>query len=792
MQRTPRPRFCPRRGNPLPLLLLPVVVAIGGALVAMLLLPAAAGISAGVTRVDQRLATLGDAFTRIPKFPERSTIYASDGKTVLATVYLDENRELVHLSGVSDIAQKAVLAIEDDGFYQHGALNLPSVVRALLANLSAGQVVQGGSTISQQLVKNAVIGDTAQTFQRKFQELALAMRVEQRYSKDQILELYLNDVYLGNGIYGIGTAALYYYGIPASKLNLNQSATLAGMIQAPESYNPIDHPKAAVARRNVVLDRMATLGWVDQTKIDKTKAAHITLPKNAGKVSKRPNPFFVTYIVHQVLSNPNHQFDAFGKTVNQRTRTLFQGGLSITTTLDPSWQRFAQEAAQQPYAIPASNPGYKQKPDTAIVSVDNASGAIRTMLSGRNYYKDQLDLATATRQPGSSFKPFTLVAAFEKGVPPGQVYDSKTPFCSPKWPSPDHCVNNAEPGTGGFIDLWAATAESVNVVFAQLALQIGPQAIVDAAHTMGIRSPLPVVPSITLGTGDVSPLEMASAYSTLANNGVHCQPFAVAKVTDSGGVLYRHKPQCKQVIPADIAHLVTAMLQGVIDHGTGTNACCIGHPIAGKTGTTQEYSNAWFVGYTRQVSTAVWVGFPGAADSLSNYFGQSVFGGTLAAPIWHNYMLKVMAGMPAQGFPSPPTPQTGKVPNVVGKTSSQAQKVLAAANFSSDVKMVPSLDPAGTVVAQTPRGGTSTELGTLVHLEVSNGHAPQSVVPDVRGLTADKAKTALEAAGFKVAEVDKPVADPTKIGHVFAQDPGPGTKADQGSTVTISVWVQKQ
>jgi len=771
--------------------LIPVIIALGGALVAMLLLPAAAGISAGVTRVDQRLATLGESFKRIPKFPERSTIYASDGKTVLATVYLDENRQIVHLSDVSDIAQKAVLAIEDDGFYQHGALNLPSVVRALIANLSAGQVVQGGSTITQQLVKNAVIGDTTQTFQRKFQELALAMRVEQRYSKDQILELYLNDIYLGNGVYGIGTAALYYYGIPAKKLNLNQAATLAGMIQAPESYNPIDHPKAAVARRNIVLDRMAALGWVDQAKIDQTKAAHIKLPKDAGKVSKQGNPFFVTYIVRQILSNANNQFDAFGKTVNERKRTLFQGGLSITTTLDPSWQQYAQEAAQQPYAVGAANPGYKQTPDTAIVSVDNVTGAIRTMLSGRNYNKDQLDLATATRQPGSSFKPFTLVAAFEQGVPPGQVYDSKTPFCSPKWPSPDHCVNNAEPGTGGFIDLWTATADSVNVVFAQLALQIGPQAIVDAAHTMGIRSPLPVVPSITLGTGDVSPLEMASAYSTLANNGVHCQPYAVAKVTDGNGVLYKHKPQCKQVIPADIAHLVTAMLQGVIDHGTGTNACCIGHPIAGKTGTTQEYSNAWFIGYTRQVSTAVWVGFPGTPDPLSNYFGQSVFGGTLAAPIWHNYMLKVMAGMPVQGFPAPPTPQSGKVPNVVGKASSEAQKILAAANFSSDVKPVPSLDPAGTVVKQTPGGGTSAQLGTLVHLEVSNGHTPQSVIPDVGGMLVDKAKAAIVAAGFKVAEVDKPVADPTKIGRVFTQNPSPGTKADQGSTVTITVWVKK-
>ena len=305
-----------------------------------------------------------------------------------------------------------------------------------------------------------------------------------------------------------------------------------------------------------------------------------------------------------------------------------------------------------------SNPNYSQTPDTAIVSVDNATGAIRTMLSGRNYQKDQLNLADARRQPGSSFKPFTLVAAFRDGIPPGSVFSTKSPLYLPEWTGNDcSCVSNAEgAGDAGYENLWGATKDSINVVFAQLILEVGPDKVVKAAHDMGIASELPAVPSLTLGTADVTPIEMAAAYQTLANDGKHCESYAVSKVVDADGVVYRHKPVCKQVVAPEIAHLVTAMLQGVVSGGTGTAAALGSWPVAGKTGTTQDYTNAWFVGYTRQVSTAVWVGFPGTPDPLSLYFGGSVFGGTLAAPIWHDYMLRVMAGMPAEGFPAPPPP----------------------------------------------------------------------------------------------------------------------------------------
>jgi membrane peptidoglycan carboxypeptidase len=772
-------------------LLFPAVIAIAGGLVALLLLPAALGIGAGVDRVGARLDSLGEAYKRIPKFPERSTIYASDGKTVLAQVYLDENREIVHLDEVSEVARTAVLVAEDDGFYEHGALDVPSVLRAMVANVAAGDVVQGGSTITQQLVKNAVLDETDQTLERKWQELAVALQIEQRYTKDQIFELYLNDVYLGNGIYGIGTAARYYFDEPASKLSLSEGATLAGMIRAPEDYNPIAHPKRAVARRNFVLDRMVELGDAGAAKVAKIASQPVALPPDAGHASTEKLPFFVTYITRQILADTDGAYDVFGKTAKQRERTLFQGGLKIVTTLDPDWQRAAQAAANQPWAVTPGNPGYGQTPDTAIVSVDNADGAIRTMLSGRNYQKDQLDLATATRQTGSAFKPFTLVAAFEEGIPPGQVYSATSPFCSPAWTSQDHCVSNAEPGKGGYENLTIATAYSTNVVFAQLALDVGPSKIAQAAHEMGITSDLSVVPSITLGTSDVSPLEMASAYQTLANRGRHCVPFAVSRVEDAQGVLYRHKAECHQVIDPQIAAQVTSMLQGVVSlpGATGT-AAAIGRPVAGKTGTTQEYSNAWFVGYTPQVSTAVWVGFPGDPDPLDRYFGTSVFGGSIAAPIWRTYMTHVVAGMPVQGFPAPPPPETGKVPDVGGRPVGAAQKILADASFSSRIEKVHSTRPEGTVVGQDPAGGVTAQLGALVTLQVSSGKAPTMVIPALEGKEASAARTILEDMGFVVHVAERQVSDPKLDGLVLATIPKAGTKVARGSIVTMNVGVK--
>ncbi|MEA2581263.1 MAG: penicillin-binding protein [Actinomycetota bacterium] len=774
--------------KPLAILLLVPVIALSAGLLAVIIAPPFVAAGVGVTKLSDTLAAAGAGFTHIPRLPERSTIYANDGKTVLAQLYLD-NREIVRLTHVSDVMQQAVIDTEDSEFYNHGALDLRGLIRALIADVRSGTPTQGGSTITQQLVKNAVLGTTDRTFARKFQELAIAMQVEQKYTKKEILELYLNDIYLGSGQYGIGTAADFYFHVPASKLTLVQSTLLAGMVRAPEGYNPINHPKRARRRRNFVLDRMAFLGDISQAKADSTKAKPLGIVKHPGTNSLATPPYFVTYLTQQILNNTNGEYDSLGKGYQARQKRLQEGGLKIYTTLDPQWQSYAQEAASAPWAVPVANPGYANKPDTGIVSIDNATGAIRTMLSGRNFQRDKLNLVTSVRQTGSAFKPFTLVAAFRQHVSPNTTFSSRSPFCSPKWTSNDHCVNNSEVGDMGFINLWTAIADSVNVVFAQLALQVGPDAIVSAAHDMGITSNLLAVPSITLGTNSVSPLDMASAYQTFANDGVHCEPFAVTRILNSDGVLYRHKPACNAVLKPDTAHLITAMLHGVVTSGTASSsgANLSPWPVSGKTGTTQDYADAWFIGYTKQVSTSVWVGFPSTDTSMAPYFGTGVFGGSLAAPIWAAYMTHVMHGMPPLSFASPPTPKRANIPNVVGKTQAKAAAALRRAHFVPVVQAIDDAAPKGIVVSQSPSGGFSAELGTSVIIEVSTGKPATKAVPTVTGLTLADAKAALTKRGFAVVIKNTVVTNPVKIGVILAQSPGGGEHAKQGSTVTITV-----
>lgn len=780
--RSPRRRLPLAVKIPLIPVLFVLVIGITAGLVAMLLLPPVGAVGFGVKSVDKALTDAGADFTKIPHFPERSTIYAADGSR-LATVYLDENRDIVHLRAVSEIAQKSVLAIEDHGFYEHGAVNLTSLARAMVANLVAGKVVQGGSSITQQLVKNAVTGDTAPTFERKFKELALAIQVERKYSKDEILALYLNEVYLGNGIYGIGTASKFYFHKPAAKLKLPEAAVLAGMIQSPETYDPLDHPTAAKKRRNEVLDRLAELGWVPQAKIDKAKASPVELPPGAGHIEQKTRPFFIYYITQQILDLDNHEFDMFGKTFNQRRHMLFQGGLRIHTTLEPGWMKYAEEAVLN--HLPPKN-----GPDASLVTIQTDTGAIRTMLSGKNYDEDEQDLVwQGRRQVGSAFKPVTLVAAFQNGIPPTKVYESKSPFCSPLWISASNCVYNAEPASNsGWLNLWQATENSVNVVFAQLALEVGPENIVSAARALGITGPLDAVPSITLGAEEVSTLDMATAFSTLANEGVRCRPYAIQRVLLPGGKkLYQHRLNCHQTVDVEIAQLVTAMLEGVVDSGTGTAANLSGYDVAGKTGTAQDYTNVYFAGYTKQYATAVWVGFKQGQIPLNEYYGYSVFGGTLAAPIWHDYMMRIMSGLPNIGFAAPPAPERGTVPDVVGMDSQAAQETLAKAGFVAVVKEAPSEAPKDEVFEQNPGGGTQAVLGSIVKISVSNGKLPSVGVPNVKGMTQANAVAALREAGFVVKVVTVQVVQKDRDGIVLEQSPPPGTKLDIGKTVAISV-----
>jgi 1A family penicillin-binding protein len=773
--------------------MIPLVVIGASALVALTLFPLFGSAGQAIKTFESKFGSQGPV--QIKTFPERTVIYAADG-SVLATL-ADYNRRVVKLADVNDITRKAILAIEDDRFYErHAGVDIHAIARAALANLKAGEIVEGGSTITQQLIKNTLTGP-AQTFTRKFQEAQAAIKLESQYTKDQILEQYLNLVYFGHGTYGIASAAEYYFAREPRNLSLAQAALLAGVIKAPAQDDPIISPERALARRNQVLSRMLELRWIDSKQYVDALSSPIKLSGKQRKINTPgPEPYFVRYVEDTILHDPRY-FKYFGKTYDQRRSALFQGGLKIYTSIDPRMQRLARTAVDDHLPNPGKTP--PKDPESAVVSIVPQTGEIQAMYAGQDFSKFKFNLATQSqRTAGSAFKLFTLVAALENGIPPGKVYDSTTPIDIPdpvcRGPGGDWKPQNAEPGSGGFIDLWDATAHSVNVVFAQLIRDVGPAKVVDVARRMGITGYVPPVCSITLGAVGVSPLDMTAAYSVIANGGIRCEPIAITKVeTVHGKLILDAKPKCKRVISAKIAATVTAMLEGVVDHGTGT-AAQIGRPQAGKTGTGQEYRDAWFMGFIRQLCTGVWVGYSKAEISMDAVVGDlgypiRVFGGTFPARIWHDYMLGAVKGLPVEDFPTPPPAATADVPNVVGKTVDEAKKILADANFTTIVQEVPSLKPAGEVVAQDPAAGASAELGSAITIQVSNGKIPVLKVPNVIGLTQQQAQRVLIKAGLVPQVSTTKVNDASLDGIVIGQNPAPGTKVKAGTSVQIVVGV---
>ena len=619
-------------------------MALAAMVVAAGLSPLVAATGVAVQRTDRLLGLPGSAL-HLPTLDEASTIYAANG-SVLARVHLDQNRQIVPLSAVNALTRRAVLDIEDHGFYQHGPLDARAIVRALVADLEARTVVEGGSTISQQLAKNLETG-SARTLGRKLAEARDAAAIERTYTKDQILEMYLNQVYLGNQLYGIGTAAQFYFGVSVSSLTLPQASLLAGMISAPEAANPLHHPNEALARRDEVLAKMLQFGSITPGQYRSAVASALRIRRNPRRDQLGPEPYFVRFVEDQFLANPR-----FGPTFADRERALFEGGLQIHTTLQPRLQSAARRAIQNHLPSPGD-------PEASVVTVAPATGAIVAMVGGRSFKQNQFDLAwQAHRSAGSAFKVFTLTAALEQGISPYSAYSSVTPITIPDCGGTGVAwhVANAEPGTGGAMTLWDGIKFSVNVVFAQLINQVRPTAVAAVAHAMGIGSPLALYCPLTLGASPVSPLEMTSAYATLADGGVHCLPYSIARIASrTGATIYQTKPLCTQAVPSDVAAQVTAMLERVVQGGTGT-AADIGRPQAGKTGTAENYQDAWFMGYVPQLCTGVWVGYPQAEIPMRDVHGQQGFGGVLAAPIWHDYMFTATERLPPLGFPPPPAP----------------------------------------------------------------------------------------------------------------------------------------
>lgn len=573
---------------------------------------------------------------------ERSVVYADNG-SVLATFHAAENRQEVPLQRIPRTVRRTILAVEDEDFFQHNGVNLRATMRALFENVSSGGIAQGGSTITQQLVKLSLLSPR-QDLNRKAREAILAIELEKDYTKQEILERYLNQVYFGGGAYGVQAAAEIYWGQDVQDLDWGQSALLASLIQNPVGYDPVLDPEAAKERRRVALDRIVELGYITEEQADFYDAA--PLPEARIDVLPEPNDYFVEEVKQQLLD-----MEELGETPTERYNAVFKGGLRIQTTFSPQAQFLALSARNN--VLPDTGGQFT----AAMVAVTPQTGAVRAMVGGPGFDNYRYNLATqGSRQPGSSFKIFVLAAALEAGLVPADIVNGNGPCSFPNpggYPDP-YIANNYAGESGGTTTIASNTAASSNCAFLRLGQFIGLDKVVDMARRMGVTTELDARNlSMPIGSEEVHPIDMAGAAAVLANGGVRHRPYTIESVTDrDGNVLYQHESPGRQVMSVQTACLSTQVLEQNVQGGTGTAAQLSNMAAAGKTGTAQSHGDAWFVGYTPFLATAVWMGNPEARVPMTNVGGRSVTGGSYPAEIWHAFNEPAHAGYSYQGFPT--------------------------------------------------------------------------------------------------------------------------------------------
>ena len=661
-----------------------LVTLVAGAVAAAMVLPVAAAtglLTRGAIDSFESLPSQLDA----PDLPERSVILAADG-SVMATIYY-QNRVEVPLGAVSPVMRQAIVAVEDARFLEHPGIDLRGTMRAIVANSTQSGSTQGGSTITQQYVKNLLIASAtneeeleaarARTPSRKLREIRYALQLERRYTKEEILERYLNIVYFGAGAYGVEAAARRYFSKPAAELDLVESATLAGIVQQPTAFDPTRNPDLAEKRRNLVLGEMAEAGFI--TPIQASAASRVSI-EDILDPSIQPNgctssyaPYFCDFVIRMIKADV-----AFGETLVEREALLRRGGLTIRTTLDPDVQEAAMKSVTS--YIPAKDPSQRA---AAITLVEPGTGNVIAMaqnrdwgLKGRgkttyNYNVDQGFGGTIGMQAGSTFKVFTLAAALEQGFSPTEGIDSPNPKtfenfvnCTDGTPFDPVTVRNS--GSAGFFNMFQATAFSTNTYFVTLAERFGLCRQAEIAEEVGVRlatgDPLLRVPTFSLGTMEVSPLSMAGAYAAFANHGTYCQPRVVLEIKDRyGNNLDVPDPRCREVISRNVADAVTGVLTSVIDgpfNGrTGAAMSLPDRPAAGKTGSTNENAAIWFAGFTPQVAAAVWVGdprggfaYPMTDVTINGTYYSYVTGGQIPGPIWRETMMAAHANLAPTPF----------------------------------------------------------------------------------------------------------------------------------------------
>jgi penicillin-binding protein 1A len=751
---------------------------------------------------------------RIQERERNGYVYDRGGQKILAVLRGSESRVLVESSQIAPVMKHAIVAIEDRRFFDHRGVDIRAIARAFWADVRQKDFVQGGSTITQQFIKNALIEDD-RSIGRKLKEAALAWQLEQDWPKDKILTEYLNTIYFGNGAYGIQQAALTYFKHGASKLTLPEAALLAAIPSDPARYDPVTNPVAARARRELVLRAMYEQGLITRTGFVKAAGAPMPEPDRVRLPGTRSQdaPYFVNYVMQQLV-------DKYG------TAEVFGGGLKVRTTIDLELQQVAREAI----AKWLTN---DEGPEAALVAVNPQNGDVLAMVGGSNFRESQFNLAVqGTRQPGSSFKPFVLAAALDQGISTQNTFASKEvdiPFDNKIW----H-VENYEGSYLGRADLTTATIHSDNSVYAQLTSLVGPRNVMNMAHRLGIRSDLEPYLSIGLGAQAVNPLEMARAFSAFANGGLRVdgevfgnRPRAIAWVRRNGNT-ERNEPDKKRVLSPAKASLLNSILQQVVTRGTGENAAIGGYVVAGKTGTTENHGDAWFVGYTPRLAAAVWVGYPKELrPMLTEFNGSEVAGGTWPALIWKAFMQKALKTQQLQpeGFPSPgylasspryvvwrngrlqldngicrnavqllvfsgegPSqtanckPNEVDVPVLVRTGVSEARARLAAQPLKPTVvyKWARPGQRPGLVVGQIPKSGTlsANDEVTLIVTKPRYG-----VVPSVVGLRLERAVQRLERVRLRpvVPERDGDESSP----KIVRQVPKGGVAAAPGMTVKL-------
>ena len=833
----------------------------------------------------------------IPEQAESSIVLASDG-TLITTLVAPENRTSARrLEEIPEIARNAVIAIEDERFYKHDGFDLKGILRAARSNLEAGGISQGGSTITQQYVKLAIIENVEQTASRKLEELWYATRLEDEYGKDFILLQYLNTVYFGHGAYGIKAAAQTYFNKDISEISINEAALLAGLLKAPSRYDPFRNYSQSLRRSRLVLDRMVANGFITPEQRDEAAASPPKLEEYKPRLeTEYPAGHFVEEVRKWFLENP-----AFGANRSIREMLLYEGGVRIETTVDLALQEAAEKAVENHL------PSNQNLPDASVVVIDPQTGQIIAMVGGRDFFADEDDakvnLAMGNgRQAGSSFKPIGLAAALESGwegtatypAPnvleffiPGADNDNRVWWVSggvnghdadePNFEkglmalfqflvreghieiSEDHIetieyrddpeddpefvdvklnewINNRKweysmnsmfdyrikmledvPGWSWepiedteltpmseppMVDLARATRSSYNTVFAQLSMQMGAERVVNLARRLGVKSPVQAVNSNVLGTSNVTLLDMASAYSTFANRGVYTPPSMVTSVTRMDGTpLWKWNRGLERAIDSKLVDQLTWVLEGTINEGTGHRAK-IGRPAAGKTGTTQNYADALFVGYTPQIATAVWVGYPkGQIPMVPPLTERKVYGGTFPALIWKDVMLAAHADLPIKNFATPPTSSTTTIPNrtglvmpeLIGLTLENAKLNMKDNGLENQILTVIEITDAdsepGLVLGQSPETGTSllNSSKILVEVAIQPTETNKTKVPDLVGEALVEVSPLLASLGlgYEISLVPNPEEENELPEIIWAQNPNPGTMVDSGSVISL-------